>query len=174
MTVSIPEFVTAEGNVKVAFVPAIANIAAPTVTELNAGVDITCYLPETWGGITADQARGEQRRMCSKESFEILGRITRQVADFTYTYLPQEDSSDPANKVKTTMAPGTPGFLVMRYGPAATDAWAAADVVDVIPVEAGAQTKNTGGSDEFAPLTITQGVSATGVLEEDAVVAAGA
>lgn len=174
MTVTIPEFVTAEGNVKVAFVPAIANLSAPTTTELAAGVDITCYLPETWGGITADQARGEQRRMCSKEAFETLGRIKRAIADFTYTYLPQAAATDPANKVKKTMAPGTNGYIVTRYGPDATDAFATADIVDVLPAECGAQTKNTGGSDEFAPLTITQGVSATGVLVEDAVVAAGA
>lgn len=171
MTVSIPEYVTAEGNVKVAFVPAIANLSAPTVVELNAGVDITCYLPETWAGVTADQAKGEQRRMCSKESFETLGRIKRAISDFTYTYLPQALGTDPANKVKTKMAPGTHGFLVTRYGPDATDAWAADDVVDVLPAECGAQNKNTGGSDEFAPLTITQGLSATGVLVEDAVVA---
>lgn len=173
MTVSIPEFVTAEGNVKVAFVPAIANLAAPTVAELTAtgAVDITCYLPETWGGITADQAKGEQRRMCSKESFETLGRIKRAVADLTYTYLPQSPDTDAANKVKKALATGVNGFLVTRYGPDATDAFAVGDVVDVLPIEAGAQNKNTGGSDEFAPLTITQGISATGVLEEDAVVA---
>ena len=171
MTVTIPEFVTAEGNVKVAWIPAIADLNAPTLVELNAGVDITCYLPETWGGITADQAKGEQRRMCSKESFETLGRIKRAVADLTYTYLPQAPDTDAGNKVKKALATGVSGYLVTRYGPDATDAFATGDVVDVLPVEAGAQNKNKGGSDEFAPLTITQGMSARGVLEEDAVVA---
>jgi len=171
MTVTIPEFVTAEGNVKVAWIPAIADLNAPTLVELNAGVDITCYLPETWGGITADQAKGEQRRMCSKESFETLGRIKRAIADITYTYLPQAPGTDPANKVKTTLTAGAHGFLATRYGLPATDAWSASDVLDVLPAEAGAQNKNTGGSDEFAPLTITQGLSATGVLVEDATAA---
>lgn len=173
MTVSIPDYVTAEGNVKVAYVPAIASVTAPTATELNgaSAVDITCFLPETWGGITADQSKGEQRRMCTKESFQSFGRTTRTVADFTYTYLPQATGTDPANKAKTALTPGAKGYLVVRYGPAATGAFATADKVDILPVEVGTRSKATGGSDEFAPLTITQGMVARGILVEDATVA---
>lgn len=173
MTVTIPEYVTAEGNVKVAYVPAIASLTAPTAVELNAAaaVDITCYLPETWGGVTAEQSRGTQRRMCSKETFETLGRTSRSVADITYTYLPQGTTSDPGNKVKTALTPGSKGYLVVRYGPAATTAFAAAQKVDILPVEVGAPSKNTGGADEFAPLTITQGFGARDVMKEDVAVA---
>jgi hypothetical protein len=112
MTVSIPEYVTAEGNVKVAYVPAIASVTAPTATELNgaSAVDITCFLPETWGGITADQSKGEQRRMCTKESFQSFGRTTRTVADFTYTYLPQADRHRPGEQGQDRPHPGREGL----------------------------------------------------------------
>jgi len=166
MTVTIPASVTAEGNVKVSWVPAITVLAAATLAELNAGTDITCYLPEAWGGITGEQAKGTQTRMCSKETFESFGRVKRGISDFTYTYLAQALGTDEGNKVKTAMAPGTSGFIVVRYAIDATTAWAATQKYDVIPALTGAQHKIPSGSDEFAPLVVTQAVVATGLLVE--------
>jgi hypothetical protein len=173
MTVVIPESVTAEGNVKVAFVPAIASKSAPTVAELTAtgAVDLSCYLMPDWGGISADQNKGESRRFCSTESFDQLGTIKRSIGDIVYTYLPQATGTDPANKVYTALQKGTKGYLVIRYGLPSTTAFAAAQKVDLIPVEMGARSKAVAGSDEFAPLTVSQGIGATGVLVEDAAVA---
>lgn len=173
MTVVIPASITAQGNVKVAFVPAIASVAAPTVAELTAtgAVDISCYLMPDWGGITADQAKGSDSRFCSTQSFERLGRITRSVADIAYTYLPQTVGTDVANNAYTKLTPGANGYLVVRYGKGAGVAFTVGDKVDILPVTLGAQTKAVSGSDEFAPLTVTQGIGATGVLQQDAVVA---
>jgi hypothetical protein len=171
MTVTIPESITAEGNVKVSWVPAIASLAAATTTELNAGVDITCYLPEAWGGITGEQAKGTQTRMCSKETFESFGRVKRGISDFTYTYLAQALTSDVGNKVKTAMASGTDGFIVVRYAIAATTAWTITDKYDAIPARTGVQIKIPSGADEFAPLVITQSVVATGLLVEGVIAA---
>lgn len=173
ITVVIPESVTAEGNVKVAFVPAIANPEAPTTTELNAAgsVDLSCFLMPDWAGIGAEQNKGESRRFCSRESFERLGRIRRTIGDIVYTYLPQDDGADAGNKAYTTLQEGTTGFLVLRYGLDASDAFAAAQKLDIIPAEMGSRSKTVSGTDEFAPLTVTQGIGATGVLVEDAVVA---
>lgn len=174
MTVVIPASVTAVGNVKVAFVPALANTSAPTVAELTAtgAVDISCFLMPDWGGVTADQNKGQDRRFCSKEAFDRLGTVTRSVADIVYTYLPQAVGTDPANKAYTTLVQGTNGFLVIRYGLDVSVAFTAAQKVDVLPVTLGVQTKAVAGSDEFAPLTVTQGMGATGILVRDAVVAA--
>ena len=171
MTVTIPDYVTAEGRIKVAFVPAVTT-TAPTLTELNAGVDVTCYLPENWGGVTGEQSKGEQRRMCSREVFETLGRVKRTAADFTATYLPQAAGSADGNKAKTAMAAGTQGFLVIRYGIDAIEPWTAGDKVDILPVTTGVQNKSTAASDEFAPLTYTQSVAARGPLVEDKTVVA--
>lgn len=171
MTASIPESVAAEGNVNVYFLPAGVNLAALTVAEFTAGVDITCFLPEVWDGITGEQSKGEQTRMCLKESFEVLGKIKRSISDLTYTYLPQEDGTDPANKVKTMLATGSNGVVVVRYGLPAPTAIAAAQKYDAIRSTTGVQNKNTKGSDEFAPLTITQSISAQGALTEGAVAA---
>lgn len=169
MTVVIPASITAQGNVKVAWVPAIAG-ASPTVVEVTAvgAVDLSCFLMPDWGGITADQNKGEDRRFCSTESFDRLGTVKRSIADLVYTYLPQTVGTDPANKVYTTLAAGTTGFLLIRYGLPVATAFAASQKVDYIPAIAGVQVKSVAGSDEFAPLTVTQGIGATGILVKDA------
>ena len=174
MTVVIPASVTAQGNVSAWFVPAIASVTAPTVAEITAtgAVDLSCFLMPDWGGVTADQNKGEDRRFCSTESFDRLGTVKRSIADLVYTYLPQGTSSDPGNKVYTALPKGATGYLVLRYGLPTTTALAAAQKVDIIPIKAGARSKSAQGSDEFAPLTVTQGLGATGVLVEDSVVAA--
>lgn len=171
MTVVIPNSIVAQGNVKVAFVPAIANTSTPTVVEMTAtgAVDVSCYLMPDWGGVTADQNKGSDRRFCSTQAFERLGIISRSVADLVYTYLPQTVGTDTANSAYTKLATGTNGFLVIRYGKSVGSAFATGDKVDILPVTLGAQTKAVSGSDEFAPLTVTQGVGATGLLVQDAV-----
>lgn len=174
MTVVIPEFVTALGNVKVAFVPAIADTAAPTVAEVTASgaVDISCFLPADWAGPTADQNKGSYRPFCSKQAYDQLGQVSRGMSDLTYTYLPQGDSTDPGNKAYTNLSEGASGFLVFRYGIDAGTAFAAADKVKILPVKMGAQNFPVTGSDEFAPLVVTQGVGVTGPMVNDAVIAA--
>lgn len=164
MTTEIPEYVTAEGNVNVYWLPAIADQEEITLAEMTAGVDITCYLPAAWEGITAEQTRGEQTRMCLKESFEVLGKIKRGISDFSYTYLPQAADADPANEVKDAMEEGTPGYVVVRYGIPASTAPAVAQKVESIKAVAGAQSKATTGSDEFAPLVVNQSIASQGPL----------
>lgn len=173
MTVVIPASVTAQGNVNAVFVPAIANTSAPTTAEINAAgaVDLSCYLMPDWAGVTADQNKGEDRRFCSTESFDRLGTVKRTIADIVYTYLPQGTSAVAGNKVYTALPKGATGYLVIRYGLPTTTAFAAAQKVDIIPVQMGARSKSVQGTDEFAPLTVTQGIGATGVLVEDAVIA---
>lgn len=174
MTVSIPESVTAEGNVKAVFVPALADVDAPTVAELTGGVDISCYLMPDWDGPTATQNTGEDRRFCSRETFTRLGRNQWEISPLVYTYLPQElgTPGDPANEVYEALTPNTTGYLAIAYGKDPANAFAAADVVDVFPVEAGVQVKQARGTDEFAPLTVTQALAVTGVPNLDGAVAA--
>ena len=169
MTVTIPESITAEGNVKAAFVAAIADLDEPTPTEANGGVDISCYLMPDWEGPTATQNTGEDRRFCSRETFTRLGRNQWEISPLVYTYLPQElgTPGNAANDVYEALTPDTTGFLVIAYGKDPSAAFAADDIVDVFPIEAGVQVKQAVGTDEFAPLTVTQALAVTGVPSLD-------
>lgn len=172
MTTEIPEWIAAEGNVSIYYLPAAADLSKITMAEFAAGVDITCYLPTAWEGITGEQNKVEQTRMCLKESFEVLGKIKRSISDFTATYLPQAGPDDPANKVKTMMAGGSNGVIAVRYGVEAITPIEVGQTYDAIRVTNGLQNKNTTASEEGAPLTYTQSVSAQGGLVEDGKVVA--
>lgn len=168
MTVSIPDSVLAEGNVKVVFVPTLASV---TAAALNAGVDISCYLMPDWDGPTASQNTGESRRFCSRESFQRLGRTSWSIAPLIYTYGPQEDAGE-INAVRDALAQGVEGFLVVGFGIEPSEDFATGDFVDIFPVEAGTQVKNPRGADEFAPLTVTQTLAVTNVVRQDVAVVA--
>lgn len=177
MTSSIPESTGAEGNVKAAFIPAIANLATgPTVAEMAAGVLIGTYLLPGWEGFTGSQNKGEDRRFASRQVFQKLGRTNHEVAPLSYTYVPQELGTPgyAANEVYETLAEDTTGYLVLGYGlDAELDApFIATDVVDFAPVTCGEQFKASVGSDEFAPLPVTQELVVTGLKVKDRVIAA--
>lgn len=174
MTVEIPEWVAAEGNVKAVFVPTLASLTAPSVAVVNAGVDVSCFLLPDWDGPGGTQNRGEQRRFCSRETFEVLGREKNSIAPLTYTYLPQElgTPGHDGNALYEALAPGNTGFLVVGYGLDPADPFVAGDIVDVIPIEAGRRNKDARGSDEFSPLTVTQEIGVTGSKAEDSEAAA--
>ncbi len=173
MTVSIPDSVPAEGNVKAVFVPGgLADRNAPTVAEVAAGVDISCFLMPDWDGPTATQNTGEQRRFCSKQSFGVLGRVSWTIAPLVYTYLPQGTDSDPANVVYVELAEGVTGDLLMFFGIEPEEVVTATDKADVFPVECGVQDKDSRGADEFAPLTVTQTLGVKGPRVPDVAVVA--
>lgn len=171
MTVEIPTWVAAEGNVKAVFVPSVADLSAPSAAVVNAGVDVSCFLLPDWDGPGGTQNKGEQRRFCSRETFDVLGRIKRNVAALSYTYNPQELGAPggDGNEVYEALAEGNTGVLVVGYGLDPANPFAVGDVADLIPVEAGFQAKGARGSDEFAPLTVTQELGVTGAVATDSV-----
>jgi hypothetical protein len=170
MPVVTPDGVQAEGNVKVWFVPGgVANPASPKLTELNATttVDLSGYIKGGTFTPTAEQATGDDRRLASRETYQVLGRVTRGFDDVQYVYDPQ--NTDPTtNKAYNTLEEGVTGDIVVRWGiDAATDA-ATDHLVDVTPVEMGAQRKiGPAENDEFARLVIGQKWGVTGPTNVD-------
>lgn len=141
MSVSFPEGVSADGNVKVVFVPAIADTTEPTVTEVTATgtLDISCFL--TTFAANGEAQTVEDIRLCSRQVFEDYGSIAHTLDDLEYVIDPQDTTPTGGNAAALTLTPGTQGFLVVRYGAAYEDALASGDVVDVYPVKAGPQIK---------------------------------
>lgn len=142
MALYVPPGVTAEGSVSVLWVPVIADPAAPKPTELTAtgALNISCYLTKDGFGVTSEQETSTDERFCSKQVFETLGKIKETFDDLVYVY----DSQNPASlthKAYVTLAPGSKGYLVIRWCKDNETAIAVGDVVDVYPVAMGTQTK---------------------------------
>ena len=128
----------ADGNVLVKILPAVANLNTPTVAEVAAGVDISCYLTSDGYAPGVDQAGIPDERLCSTQIFEQPGRVTNTL-DLTYidnTNAPNEATD---NEAKETLIPGSTHVLLVRRGVAYEDALAAAQKVTLWPIKAGVQ-----------------------------------
>ncbi|MFG1846775.1 phage tail tube protein [Micromonospora carbonacea] len=166
---SQPIAVNTNGTMTALWVPAIANTAAPKVTELNAGtvLDLSCYL--TGDGLTTETSENtiDDPRLCSKQIFEARGDFT-DTMELTYVFNPASPDDDEA---RIALAPGTQGNIVLRWAVDFEDAIAVGDLVDVYPVEMGIQRKNTPARNSVHK--ITQKPFIIGSVQRDVAVVAG-
>ena len=143
MSATFPTGVPADGNVKVVWVPVLADQEAPTLAEVNAtgSMDITCGI--VGGGFTtsSDQTTTQDIRLCSRQVFEDLGDVTYSIEDIEYIITPQDKTATGENAIYNTLAPGTTGYIVVRWGKDYAGAFEAGDIVDVYHVTMGPQVK---------------------------------
>lgn len=172
MTAVFPEGVPAEGAISILFVPALADAEAPTATVLNGAtaVNLSCYIKS--GGFTKESSQNsiEDRRFCSTTSAEQPGRITKSYGDLIYVYDPQAATGDPNNEAYETLAPGTTGFLVERWGVLVEVPFAAGQFVDIAPVKWGDRRKQSPPDTEGSVLTVAQKPFVTGAAFDDVAV----
>lgn len=128
-----------DGNTKVTFVPAIADISAPkAATELSAAsaVDLQDYITPDGANVAAPtEAVIDASVLSSTADFEAPGRY-KLATDLTM----QRDDTVTSDKGWTTMVRGTKGFLVVRRNKPAGTAYAVGDVLEVYTVTVGKRT----------------------------------
>jgi hypothetical protein len=113
----------------VSYVPTIANIAAPTTAELNAGTALEAL-------ITADGLAGFQPETADVDNSALnstFSTVTAGRASFSGTSLKLKKQSG-TDAVYNLLTYGTAGYIVIRRDVAATTAWAASQAVEVYPV----------------------------------------
>lgn len=166
---TMPAAVNTNGTTLVLWVPAIANPAVPTKTEMTAGtvLDLSCYL--TGDGLATETTENaiEDPRLCSKQIFEARGDFS-DTLELTYVFNPLESADDEA---RTTLRPGTRGYIVLRWAVDSEIPVDTGDVVDVYPVEMGQQRKQTPTRNGVH--RITQKPFVTGPVRRDVAVVAG-
>ncbi len=124
-----------DGNTKVTWVPAIANINAPSAaSELNAGtaVDFQPWITPDGLNITLSEGMVDASVLASIADFELPGRNKIGI-DFTC----QRDGTPANDKAYNTAVAGTLGYIVIRRNKLEGTAYAAADVVEVYPMAFG-------------------------------------
>lgn len=165
-----PTSVFADGNVKIAWVPTIANPAAPTATELNAGFDLSCYL--TADGYTpgGDTATVTDDRLCSRQTFSKPGRRSETLT-IGYVYQGQEDAAAD-NEAFDTLKNLTTGYFVERWGADYEPDFATGDIVNVKPAQLDEQMEAPPEANSV--LRINQNVFITGEVQRGVAVVAGA
>ncbi|MFG3340530.1 hypothetical protein [Glycomyces sp. NPDC048151] len=121
-----------DGTVKVAYVPTIAALAAPTTTEINAGDDIDGFMTaDGLVGFEPETAEVDTTALSSTFDTKRPGR-----ASFSGTMLRIKKQTG-TDTTYTTLVRGVEGYIVVRRYTAASAAWTAADKVAVYPIQCG-------------------------------------
>lgn len=143
------------------WLPAVANLAAPTAAEIAVGTDLTPAVAE----ITGFQATTEFANGATAEStFDSQVRGIRSTSDSAITFV--DDNVDTA--LRALLADGEAGFLLFSPYDMTPDV---ADKVEVWPVESGGMNRQWNATgNEMA--TQVAGFAVTGEPAIDAVVAA--
>lgn len=144
-----PASVVNDGNHLLLWVPTLADPTDPTEPELTdpSVLDLTCYLTDSGWTPGMSEERVPDNRLCTDQNYSKSGRKTFAPA-ITLVTNPEEPTEDEA---RTTLIPGTEGYLVWRPLAPYEQAIAAGDLVNVYPVECGEQeftdpTMNTVGT----------------------------
>jgi hypothetical protein len=121
-----------DGNTRVSFVPAIANIAAPTTAELNAGTLLQSTITSD-GLMGFEAATGQVDNTALNSTFNtnVPGR-----AAFSGTGLRLKKQTA-TDTIFNLLTYGTAGFIVIRRSVLETTAWTAAQKVEVFPIICG-------------------------------------
>lgn len=135
-----------DGNTKVSFVTTIANIAAPTTTELNAGTSLETYITPSGLQIKASTASVDTSSLASTFTTQGVGRRS-------YTVAVEFKRQTPTDTAYNLLPYKTSGYLVVRRTTTATTSWASSQVVEVYPVTAGEPEMAPPAPNEVAKFT---------------------
>jgi uncharacterized membrane protein (DUF441 family) len=122
-----------DGNVKVSFVPTIVNKAAPTLAELNAGIELGMRLLPDGLATPSDTGEVDNSKLSSTFSTAVPGR--RSFSGVMVKYVRGPVSDTVATAVEAALVYRALGYLVIRRDKVGTLAWAASDKVEVYPVQ---------------------------------------
>ena len=154
----------ADGKVNTIWVPTIADINKPNLTEITAGTDLSNYV--TLGGWSCSPSQDtiSDQRENSSMDFGNPGRKkisgpSIEVIDNTNT-----DHKD-QNKAMETLVEGAEGFIVRRYGKNTDEDFSADDVVNVYAVRIGMSSKEAIAANTVLRSKINFSVKAPGWAE---------
>ena len=155
-----------DGNIKLSFVPEIADISSPTETELSAGIDLECLVTADGFQPTASEDVVNVQKLCETSNSEAPGRATHQV---TLTMVRQEEPDDDIGW--TELRRGVTGYLAVRFGVEHSTPWQADDLAVVYPVRCGTRRLQPPAANDETKFDVQFYVTAQPEL--DAVVVAG-
>ena len=130
----------ADGLVNTIWVPAIVDIQKPTAEEINAGTDLSNYVVLGGWSCSPSQDYISDQRENSAQDCENPGR--KKISGSSIEVIDNTNTEHSAQNVAMeTLAEGTEGYFVRRYGKQTDDAFAAGDTVNVYAVRVGMSAK---------------------------------
>lgn len=127
----MPDIVV-DGKTRVAYVPTIASLSAPTTTELNAGILLQSTLTASGlAGFQPETATVDTSSLASTFNTAVNGKTS-----FSGTRLQFKKQSG-SDTIYDTLTRGTTGYIVIRRSVTESTAWASAQKISVYPIECG-------------------------------------
>lgn len=142
---------TFDGNVKVSFVSTLTSTTSPSAAELTAGTSLESHITPDGLATPFDTAEVDQSSLGSTFTNKTAGRREPNLS-ITFKTL---TSAGVATAAATTLIYRAEGYLVVRRHKAASAAFAAADVVDVYPVQVGQPSPANAAPNEVQKATVT-------------------
>lgn len=148
--------IVVDGLTRVAFVSAIANIALPTTTELNAGILLQSTMtPDGLKGFQPDTADADNSSLASKFNTVTNGRDSFKN---TSVMLKKQTGTD---TIYNTMTRDTAGYIVIRRDIDQATAWASGQPVEVYPVICGQTQRQDPAANEVTKYNVPTKITAT-------------
>lgn len=143
-----------DGMTKVVWVSSIANINAPTTTELNAGSDFTTRVTPDGLKIDPSTADVDTSSLASTFDTKTVGRVGYD-AEITF----KRGTTGGEDLPYTTLKYGVSGYLVVRRGVAYATAWASSQRCEVYPATCGEPQNSSPAANEVmkfvSPMKVT-------------------
>ncbi len=160
VTIVDPVGIAAAGRATVLWVPAIADPSAPTLAEIQAGLNIGCTI-DNWGP-SVSQDTVSKRKYCDKFASERLGTAKYSVDPIEYEYDPQDPTNSTDFAAYSTLKPGTVGYFLDRRNVDAKADVVTGQIVDVYSVELGEQGRKALSGEEGETFMVQQQVAFIG------------
>ena len=143
MTISIIDLpgIDARGKGTVIYVPAIANLHAPKVSELTDAVAVNLSSILYTFNVTGEQSTVDRTKYCSTSIGQSLGAAKYKVDPMIYDYDPQNIEAADTYGYYSKLTPLSVGYLVDRRGLLCNVAPAAGQLIDIYPVQLGVQSR---------------------------------
>lgn len=115
-----------EEYTRVVWVPTVTNIAAPTVAEIAAGTDLSCYITKDGLNPGGTSNKVDTGVLCNRVDGQVAGSV-----GYDMTLRMQRDNGSGEDDAWDLAVWGTNGYLIVRRGVLYGTAVAAAQKVEV-------------------------------------------
>jgi hypothetical protein len=152
--------ITVDGTTRVAFVPTISNINAPTTTELNAGILLQSVM-------TPDGLMNYQPTTESEDNSSLASKFTTTTngrTSFGDARLRLKKQTGTDTAYNTLNVRDTTGYVVVRRWLDQATAWTSSQVVSVYPIITGDRADIDPDANSVARYEIPTKVTATPAL----------
>lgn len=146
-----------DGMTKVSWVTTISSTAAPTTSELNAGVALESFITPDGLSIEFGIDSVDSTALSSTFGAELPGRLNVSIE---VTMKDQGRSAAPWS----TFASKPEGYLVVRRGVAVATAWTSAQKIEVYPAQAGQRRPVAPAANEVSKFTVAMMATSAPVM----------